>query len=139
MTAVALGPNGKVVDLPDEILAQFDAGKINRSGLMDYAIRTQQGKPSDFGLEDAPSPEIRGPMNAMMISAGKETTQLGSNALQLADELIGNQVGAQRQIAKQAEADRLTAPVGQQYPKASFAGKVLPNFAVPGGVIPQVA
>ena len=77
-------------------------------------------------------------MNAAMISAGKETTQLGSNAAQLFFELAGATGQAQQEKEKQAERDRLTAPVSQQYPKASFGGRVLPNFAVPGGLPAQI-
>lgn len=135
---VALGPNGKEVEIPDEMIARFDRGELNKNGLYDYAISTEQGRPGDFGLEESERPRASGAMNAMMISAGKEVSQLGSNALQLLAELANNPQEAERQKSKQAEAERLTAPVGEEFPKATLAGKVLPNFAVPGGIVPQV-
>lgn len=135
---VALGPNAKEVEIPDAMIARFDKGEITKNGLYDYALSSGQGDPRDFDLDYQPLPGAKGGFNAAMVSAGKETTQLGSNALQLLAEIAGNQAGAEREKAKQAERERLTAPVAQEYPKSSFAGRMLPNFAVPGGLIPQV-
>lgn len=135
---VALGPNGKEVEIPDEMVAKFDSGQLSRNGLFDYAVSSGQGQPADFGLEQAEPPRASGPFNAAMISAGKEVTQLGSNALQLLAEFAGNNQEAERQKGRQAEAERITAPVSEEYPKSSFAGRMLPNFAVPGGVVPQM-
>lgn len=135
---VALGPSAKEVEIPDHLIAQFDSGKITKNGLFDYAISSGQGQARDFGLEQQELPRATGRFNAAMISAGKETTQLGSNALQLLAEIAGDQAGSEREKAKQAERERLTAPVAQEYPKSAFVGRMLPSFAVPGGIVPQV-
>lgn len=136
---VALGPTGKEVEIPDEMIAKFDRGELTKNGLYDYAVTTQQGQPTDFGLDQQALPRAKGPFNAAMVSAGKEVTQLGSNALQLLAEIAGDTAGSEREKSKQAERDRLTAPVSKEYPKSSFVGRMLPNFAVPGGIVPQVA
>lgn len=137
MTAVALGPRGKVVEIPDSMLDQFDAGTLSRNGLIDYALSTQQGRASDFGLEET-SPDMRGGFNAAMVGAGRQLADLKSNAIQAMDEIAGNPQGAEIQKGKQAEISRLAAPIKEQYPKSSFAGEMLPGFAVPGGVAVQV-
>lgn len=137
MTAVALGPKGKVVDIPDSMLEKFDAGELSRNGLIDYALTTQQGRASDFGLEET-KPDMRGSMNAAMVGAGRQVMDLGSNVTQAMDELAGNTYGVEREKGKQAEMARLAAPVKEEYPKASFAGEMLPGFAVPGGLAVQM-
>lgn len=137
MTSVALGPNGKVVDIPDELLAEFDAGRLHRTMLYFHAVKTGQGKPEEFGLPNR-DPEVSGPMQAAMISAGKEVSRLGSNLSQAMAQMGGDTQGAQAEVARQDEMQRLTAPVRQQFPKASFAGEVLPGFAIPGGKAAQI-
>src|SRR3990167_1229316 len=145
MTVVALGPNQKPVEIPDEMLAKFDSGKMNRFGLIDYAITTQQGKPSDFGLEDAPKPSVGGALEASMIGAGRQVRNIESNIRQaLAEYGPGYGNPSNRQIAsnyekeQQAEIERLAAPVKEEFPKSSFAGEMLPAFAVPGGKVAQI-
>jgi hypothetical protein len=138
VTAVALGPKGKVVEIPDEMLQQFDSGQLNRSGLIDYAMSTQQGRASDFGLQET-KPDMRGAMNAAMVGAGRQLDDLKSNAIQAMDQMAGNPAGAEDQKYKQAEIARLAAPIKEQYPKSSFAGEMLPGFAVPGGLPTQMA
>jgi hypothetical protein len=144
MTVVALGPKGKRVDIPQSWLDDFDKGVINRGGLLDYAIRTQQGIPSDFGLEDAPKPEVSGAFNAAMIGGGRQLDTLSANIGQATGDLgayLGNEKdrefsAAQRE--REAEINRLAEPVREQFPKASFAGEMLPGFAVPGGRVAQI-
>jgi len=143
MSAVKLV--GKMVEIPDEMIEQYKSGALSKNGLIDYAVTTQQGKPSDFGLEDAPKPDVSGAMQAAMIGAGRQVKNFESNFQQLMAEYGPGYGGAaNRQMAsdlfkrQQAEIDRLAKPVKQEYPKSSFAGEMLPSFAVPGGKAAQI-
>lgn len=140
MTSITLGPNRKLVDIPDYMLKAFDEGRMTSGGLKDYAIGSRQATPEELGFvrtqEEMPS--VSGPMQAAMIGAGRETVRAGSNLKQAFSELSGNQEGAMAAQADQAEMARLAEPVKAQYPKASFAGEMLPGFAIPGGKIAQI-
>lgn len=144
MTVVALGPNGKRVEIPEGMLTDFDKGSISRGGLLDYAIRTGQGMPSDFGLEDT-KPEVSGAMEAAMVGAGRQVKNFESNFKQLMAEYgpgyghaSNRQIASDREKAEQAEISRLATPVKREFPKSSFAGEMLPSFAVPGGKVAQI-
>jgi len=163
MEFIRLGKRGatKNVHIPSELLDQYDSGELKEMGLIDYAISTGQGRPSDFGLENAETPRAAGRGNAMMIQAGAALDRGASNVrqglaeaqiatgLRPAEELTMTQFDpatrsnqrvpipeAERNI--QSEIDHLTSPVSEEFPVSSFGGDLLPELAVPGGKLAQV-
>lgn len=137
MSQVKLGDNEKIVDIPDEMLDQFDSGQLKSINLKFYAISSGQANPDDFPEAfQIDKPEVSGALQAMMIGAGRELARANSN---LGEMFAGSEAGKQREQEKQAEIARLAEPVKEEYPKSSFVGEMLPGMAIPGGRVAQVA
>lgn len=142
MPVVALGPKEFKVDLPLPIIDQYNNGTLNAGGIKDYAISHGLATVDDLGLPNSlkeTPPTVDGAMQAAMIGAGRETSRIGSQAMQLLADVAGNENLSQREKDFQAEQSRLAEPAKAEYPKSSFAGEVLPGFAIPGGKGTQLA
>lgn len=103
-----------------------------------YAVNTGQATWEEVNGEPAANPGANGAFDAAMISAGKTFSDLGSNVRQLWAAMTGNEEAEQREIQKQATANRQFAPLQDERPVSTFVGGTLPYFAVPGGKVAQI-
>lgn len=74
-------------------------------------------------------------LDAAMISAGYAVDRLGAGLQELYYGLTGNDEAKAQVAADMAEKAAHMAPLQQQHPVASFAGEMLPAFAIPGGAV----
>lgn len=124
-----LGPEKKVVLVPDEIAAAFDRGEISKNGIRDFAVSSGQARPADIGLEESRI-GARNPLDATLLQAGRRSIDL----LDQTKRLFGDPAASERL----AERERLAAPIQEEFPVASFIGGALPSAAVPGGKVVQL-
>lgn len=105
-----------------------------------YAVESGQATWEEVNGEPAADPGIDSGFQAAMIRAGATVDRFKSNIFQALQQATSSDPNAGREeMAKQAEIERLGAPVKEQYPKSSFVGEALPFFAVPGGPAAQIA
>lgn len=84
-----------------------------------------------FGKEN----DEKGALDAAMISAGYAVDKLGSGIQELYYDWTGNDEAlGQLKAEMDAKADYMQ-PLQQSHPVASFAGEMLPAFAIPGGAV----
>lgn len=111
-------PNGKVLkNIPEGTTKQQIKDKAIAAGLASY---------QDFT-------EAPGALESAMISAGRTVEKMKHGAQELYYGATGNEKELSKLAEKEAEAERIMAPVKKAHPLASMAGGALPYFAVPYG------
>lgn len=120
---------GKKVRIPDDLLPYPSRARA-------YAVETGQATWEEVNGVPAVEPGVSGPFEAAMVQAGKSANRIWSNFRQA----MAGGFGADQQpfIDEQMEMERLTGPVKERHPVASFAGEAMPFFAVPGGLPAQI-
>lgn len=123
-------PDGTIIkNVPEGITKAELARRLGRD------VNALRDKPLGFEPVSEFKPEVGGPVNAAMISAGKTLSDIASNIRQA----IGSDQQAQEEMAQQERGDRLFSTVAEERPVASFLGGTLPYFAIPGGKVAQGA
>lgn len=131
MTAVRLGINKVLVDVPDEMLAAYQNGQAEREELMQHAIRTGQAEIFDFTQRQESF------MDIAKQSAMNEVARFGSNIRQAGADITGNQEASDAQRAVQERLAENSEWLSRQRPGATIVGQVAPYMAVPGGKVAQ--
>lgn len=132
---VGLRHSDKVVRIPKDLI---DPGARVQARAQNYVIENGLASFEEVHGEPGSTPGASGPLEAFAVGAGREIARAGSNVAQAVGDLFGNEDLSTREKAKQAEIARLAAPLKEEFPKSSFAGEVLPSFAIPGGRVAQV-
>ena len=109
-------------------VAQIQAESLERPSQPDMLpmLTSMQGRP---GVRE------RGPLEAAMISAGSVPERLISGARLGYEKLFGDPEKAKRIEAEREVTGELLEPLESQHPKATFAGGMLPYFAIPGSLV----
>ena len=115
-------PNGQTAEFPDS---------MSRAEV-EYAI-------TNSNIEPEYAPES-GPIDAALVSAGESLTGYGRGIQNLYGKAVGDE-GLQADLAvEDAEANRLMAPVREEYPVSTTIGPMLPGLAtmpLGGGLLTQ--
>lgn len=133
----------------EEEKAQAQADKLLNLSVEDLWDNTPEApKDWSFNMEDY-AKEIAGdanPLDAFLISTRKELRELGTGAMNLYDEYIGDEDEDTRRRTKEDDIlDQFDKAMSEEHPVSSFAGSMVP-YLLPGGggvkaanAIPKVA
>jgi len=125
---VELSASGKRVMIPAEM---FNVG--DTITMKQYAYESGQATKEEAGISNEYKPVVSDPIMAALIGAGRTVSDLGSNIRQAGAEAFGSSIDADDAKRDQLQSEQLSRSVRDDFPVSSFAGSVLPYFAVPGG------
>lgn len=132
MPTVRLGINRTRVDIPQNMIDEYQRGAITREHLMQHAIRTNQAEVFDFTQRK----DSFGKVAAQ--AAGAELMRLGSNIQQAQADFMGNEERSEELKEQQKRIGEFSSRLFRERPGATITGQVAPFMAVPGGKVAQM-